>query len=404
MDDVQSSHPTMSSTARTTAVALDNLSVPEDTIAGLPQEPTDQDDDVVVASRLADSEAPEGGYGWVVLGAAAVVNFYTTGTSYSWGVLQAAILKENANISASTISWVGSLWIACVAILALVNTRVIRYLGPRNASVTGITLLSLGEILSGFTTRAIGGLFVTTGITMGVGTSLCFMVNSVIPAQYFVKKRGIANGIVFAAAGLGGALLTIMVNALVNRLGVAWAYRIMGAVTFCTGAPAAWLIKERIPLRRARFVEWRLLREFRFILIFLAGGVATFPLMVAPFFLPLYSSSIGLNASAGAALVAAFNISSAVGRIAFGYFCDIGGPVNALFLSQLLSGVSMLTIWPMADTLAPLVVFAIVNGIANGGFFSTMPTVVGNIFGSSRVSVAMGMVVTSWAGGYLMGE
>jgi hypothetical protein len=40
--------------------------------------------------------------------------------------------------------------------------------------------------------------------------------------------------------------------------------------------------------------------------------------------------------------------------------------------------------------------------MSNGGFFSTMPTVVGNVFGSARVSVAMGMIVTGWAGGYLL--
>jgi hypothetical protein len=36
------------------------------------------------------------------------------------------------------------------------------------------------------------------------------------------------------------------------------------------------------------------------------------------------------------------------------------------------------------------------------GFFATMPTVLGNVFGSARVAVAMGMIVTGWAGGYLM--
>jgi hypothetical protein len=44
----------------------------------------------------------------------------------------------------------------------------------------------------------------------------------------------------------------------------------------------------------------------------------------------------------------------------------------------------------------------IINGTGNGGFFSTIPTVVGRVFGSARVSVAMGMMVTGWAGGYLM--
>lgn len=53
----------------------------------------------------------------------------------------------------------------------------------------------------------------------------------------------------------------------------------------------------------------------------------------------------------------------------------------------------MLTIWHVSNSLAPLTVFVIVNGAANGGFSSTMPTVVGSVFGSARVGVAMGMII-----------
>lgn len=81
---------------------------------------------------------------------------------------------------------------------------------------------------------------------------------------------------------------------------------------------------------------------------------------------------------------------------------DILGPVNTLFLSLALSAGSMLVLWPISNTLAPLIAFVIINGTANGGFFSTMPTVVGTVFGSARVSVAMGMIVSGWTGGYLM--
>lgn len=62
----------------------------------------------------------------------------------------------------------------------------------------------------------------------------------------------------------------------------------------------------------------------------------------------------------------------------------------------------MLVLWPVSNSLAPLIAFAIINGMGNGGFFSTMPTVVGSVFGSARVSVAMGMIITGWGGGYLM--
>lgn len=146
----------------------------------------------------------------------------------------------------------------------------------------------------------------------------------------------------------------------------------------------------------------RLFRDVRFILLFIASAIATFPLLVPAFYLPLYTNAMGMNSSVGAAMVAAFNFSSAIGRLLCGLCCDSVGPLNTLFMSLLLSALSMLILWPVSQSIGPLIVFVIINGMANGGFFSTMPTVVGNVFGSARVSVAMGMVVTGWAGGYLL--
>lgn len=82
------------------------------------------------------------------------------------------------------------------------------------------------------------------------------MVLSVIPAQYFSAKRGLANGLVFAGGGLGGAAISLSIDALVQKLGVAWAYRILGLTTLATGLPAAWLIKERTQAQSPVFVEW----------------------------------------------------------------------------------------------------------------------------------------------------
>ncbi len=57
-----------------------------------------------------------------------------------------------------------------ISVLALVNARVIRALGARTTALLGITLFGVGEILSGFSTRNVGGLFVTAGFVMGLGT------------------------------------------------------------------------------------------------------------------------------------------------------------------------------------------------------------------------------------------
>lgn len=145
-----------------------------------------------------------------------------------------------------------------------------------------------------------------------------------------------------------------------------------------------------------------LFRDIRFTTLWLTGAIGTFPLFVPAFFLPLYTNSLGLPSSAGAGLVAAFNFSSAIGRLSCGFACDKFGAMNTLFISLLLSALSLFVLWPVSNSIGPLVAFVVINGSANGGFFSTMPTVVGNVFGSARVSVAVGMIVSGWLGGYLM--
>ncbi|KFA60572.1 hypothetical protein S40285_07811 [Stachybotrys chlorohalonatus IBT 40285] len=56
-----------------------------------------------------------------------------------------------------------------------------------------------------------------------------------------------------------------------------------------------------------------------------------------------------------------------------------------------------------STTLGPMILFVILNGTSNGGFFSTMPTVVGSVLGSAKLTTVMGMILTNWVGGYLMG-
>ncbi|KAK9490519.1 major facilitator superfamily domain-containing protein [Lipomyces doorenjongii] len=358
-------------------------------------------DDLLEASVLADAQVPDGGYGWVVISACALVTWWFVGASYTWGVLQAALVAQGK--SSSTLAFVGSLCPACISIFAVPNARLIRVLGARIIAFLGIFLLGLGSILSGFAEESIAGLFLTWGVIGGIGTSLCFMVVSVTPAQYFKAKRGIANGIVYAGGGIGGSVNSFILNALIESVGIAWTFRVLGFMILSTGLPAAYFIKERTVIRPTKFVEWRLFKDLRFAVLFATGAIGTFPLLVPAFFLPLYNNSLGLPSSAGAGLVAAFNFSSAIGRLSCGLACDKLGSVNTLVLSLLLSALSIFVLWPVSSSIGSLIAFVIINGSANGGFFSTMPTVVGNVFGSARVSVAMGMIVSGWVGGYLLG-
>ena len=124
---------------------------------------------ITYASQQADASAPEGDYGWVIILSCFVISFLVVGTLYSWGIMQEALFKQGLS-SPSTLSWIGSLAFTFIAVLATVNARIIQLLGARNTAFCGISLLALGEILSGSTTHKIGGLFITAGVLSGIGT------------------------------------------------------------------------------------------------------------------------------------------------------------------------------------------------------------------------------------------
>ncbi|KAH7398621.1 major facilitator superfamily domain-containing protein [Phaeosphaeria sp. MPI-PUGE-AT-0046c] len=350
------------------------------------------------ASLIADSEVPDGGYGWIVVFSGAVIFWWFMGSVYTWGVMQAALVEQK-NYEPATLSFVGSMVPALGATLAIPNATLIRKVGARATGLTGVFLLGLGSILAGFAVDSILGLFMTWGLVCGLGASLCFMTASIIPAQYFRAKRGIANGIVYAGGGLGGTAVSFMLNALIDNVGIPWSFRILGFMIIGTGLPAAYLMKERVPIRKTHFVEWNLFKDAKFSLVFAVGVLSTFPLFVPPFFLPLYSKSLGLSSATGAGLVAAFNFCSAIGRLGSGFACDKLGSLTTLFLTLIFSSISLMVMWPLSNSIGTLIALIIINGMANGGFFSTMPTVVGNVFGSARVGVAMGMIVSGWIGG-----
>lgn len=66
-----------------------------------------------------------------------------------------------------------------------------------------------------------------------------------LPSQWFKRRRGLANGLVFAGGGLGGCIQSIVMQLLIDKVGILWTFRIMGLITLCVTVPAAMLLKER---------------------------------------------------------------------------------------------------------------------------------------------------------------
>ncbi|KAF2830548.1 MFS general substrate transporter [Ophiobolus disseminans] len=361
-------------------------------------------DEVPEDAAYSVTAIPDGGYGWVIVASAFIAAFCCNGIINCWGVLQAALLGSSLSyVPPSTLAYVGSLTLGLIPLGGLVSVRMMRMIGTQASALIGMFLMGMSLIGASFCTSNLAGLFGTAGLIGGIGNSIVYTITNTIPVQYFSARLGLANGLVKLGGGVGGCVMAIALEAMYQRVGIAWTFRIQGLITLALGMPAAWMLKDRVPLRNVPFVDWTMFRDATFIATFIASAIGVFALWVPPYYLPLFAKSIGLSSGTGAGLVAAFNACNAIGRFAGGPLCDKFGPLNTFVLTMVLNAVSMLAIWPASSTLGPLLVFAMINGVANGSYFTTQPMVVAGIFGPGRAAVAMGMSITGWSAGYLMG-
>ncbi|KAM5516696.1 hypothetical protein FOXYSP1_03647 [Fusarium oxysporum f. sp. phaseoli] len=351
----------------------------------------------------ATSAIPDGGYGWTIVASCFTLIFWINGYTTAWGVLQAAIVQSpRLHTNIRTITFVGSLYMACMVAFGLISVRLSREYGIRITSLVATIFFGSGLIITSFTLEHLAGLFCIAGLLVGLSTSLLFTATNTMPTQWFSRKLGTANGIVKAGGGVGATVLPLATQAMIDKVGLQWTFRILGASILVTGIPCAFLLTELTRGATTSRFDWSQLKSMPFLTLTMSGAVGVFALFVPPFFLPVFARSIGLSASTGAGLVAGFGASTAVGRLFGGWICDRIGAFNSLALAALINSVSMLAIWPVSSSLPPLFAFAIINGCANGSFFVALPTAVAALApGSAAASISL--MTSFWTPGYLMG-
>lgn len=349
---------------------------------------------------------PDGGVdAWTVVSACGTLIFWTNGYTTTWGVLQTAILQASQlEVDVRTLTFVGSLALACIVAFGILAVRLMKTFGARYTCLVALMLFSSGPILTSFTLNNLGGLFCTAGALVGLGSSTLYTAGNSLPVQWFSGKLGTANGLVKVGGGLGATVLPIAAQGLIDAIGLPWTFRTFGVLMLATGVPSVLLLKERAPTASTARMDWSMLKDIPFLCLCLAGAVSTFALFVPPFFIPLFAHSIGLSSSTGAGLVAGFGLSTTIGRMLSGVACDKIGALNTLAITMLTNAISMLAIWPVSSSLTPLVIFAAINGAGNGSFFVAMPTAIAALSGPGLASGAMSIGTSFWTPGYLLGS
>ncbi|CAJ0849060.1 275_t:CDS:2 [Entrophospora sp. SA101] len=344
---------------------------------------------------------PDGGYGWVIVLVAFMVNVTTIGHSYTWGIFQDYYYKNvfHEQVSTSALFFIGTISISSIFSLGPFSTYLIDRFSHKPLMITGTILFAISNTMASFAVT-VWQLFLTQGLLWGISCSLAFYPCVGTPSLWFVKRRGLANGIAIAGGGVGPLIYSPIISKLLSIVGHQWTIRIFGlwgtillliSTKFIHLPPNYHLRNKNNDLsKKQQILDLSLFKIPEFVGLALVSLFMSFGFFVPFYLIPSFATHIGISEGTSAIIVGVASGMNAFGRIMLGYCADKLGRMNTCFICTFSSGAVVLLIWTFSTTLVPLLIFAMIYGMNAGGFVSLLPVVAADIVGYDQITNSIG--------------
>ena len=347
------------------------------------------------------------------------------GTVYAWSYFQTLLVRQLGWTNTET-AWAFSITIFALGTSAAWAGAKLPKLGPRKLALAGSVMFASGYLVASLALRwdALWLFYLGYGVIGGAGIGFGYVTPVATVAKWFPDHKGLATGIVVMGFGIGALLLsTVLAPVLVTRtesdlvmvffwLGIIFALILIPTSLLISDpppdfAPAAAVAEQapEAPLRAC-------LTSTEFVIMWLvfffniSAGIA-----VISFQSSLLQDVWGLAdptiepevlAIYGANLIAVSSLCNGLGRLLWGLLSDRLGRVTVF---RILLASQMLVFGILMTERDPWIFSALVCYIllCFGGGFATMPSFVLDVFGSKRMSIIYGAMLTAWAAAGIFG-
>ena len=185
-------------------------------------------------------------YGWVIVAVSFFSIFLALGIRFSFGVFYVAILWEYGWGRAET-AGAFSLAMFIHGLFAPVTGMLIDRFGPRALFPLGATLLALGLAAASRIT-AIWHLYLFFGVVIALGiNTLSFTPHMSLIPKWFIRKRGLASGLVLAGIGMGTMTLAPFIQFMIDIAGWRYAFLILAGTVLGVLVPLTAVFQRRSP-------------------------------------------------------------------------------------------------------------------------------------------------------------
>ena len=350
-------------------------------------------------------------YGWWVVASAGLVQAVNSAVYYYGMPVFLTPLTEEFGWSRAALSGAFSIARLEAGIAAPLAGLSIDRWGPRRMMLIGLVMMSVGFVLLSQVQTLemfyfIFLFFLSVGTGFGVGPPLSACV-----ANWFVRKRGTAMGLLMTGGGIGAAAAGSL-GLLITAFGWRTALVIIGVVVLVTGIPGALIIRHRPEsiglrpdgdptpppqpvakamgaVRQINFQPMDALRTPAFWLLAVIFGSRHLTTSGAIVHLPAMMVDKGYSLEIAAAIAGLVGLASIPGRLLGGWLGD-KVPKYLVFagcMALLAFGLVMLMV---GSTPLHLGIFVMAYGAAYGGAVPLSMAMVADYFGRRRYATIYG--------------
>ncbi|XP_006814712.1 monocarboxylate transporter 12-like [Saccoglossus kowalevskii] len=159
-------------------------------------------------------EGTDGGYGWLVVVAGAIVYGLAGGLPQAMGSFFIEF-RGYFESTAERTAWVISIFVGCVFASGIVGSFIAKCFGTRPTVFVGGSLAVSGFFISSFAT-SLEFLYITSGVMPGLGIGMCLPPTLTMVGQYFPKRFAVANGFCMMGNGITLTIVPLIIQASID--------------------------------------------------------------------------------------------------------------------------------------------------------------------------------------------
>ncbi len=362
---------------------------------------------------VTGSSKPKLFYGWIVLIAAMFIYAVAVGQSITYGIFIKPMCRDLGWDRAALTGAFG-LYTIVLAFFSVVCGFLSDRVGPRALSVSGGIILGIGLFLSS-RVNELWQFYFTYSFLRGIAFACIFVPLSSLIPRWFIYKKGLALGLFFASAGVGGLIMSPCLEYWVAEYGWRISFVILTVIACGVIIPSAFFLKKDPkemglePLENGKtagrdragrrvgesdYTVTQAIKTGTFWIFSISVMMIYTGIFMAQINMVPHATDRGIIAQTAAIALGIASAVNSIGRLLMGVISDKIGTKQTMSICIIIGAISLFWL-VFVNKPWMMFIFAVLFGFAYGGIMPQIPRLISELFGVRSMGSILGVFTAS---------